>query len=392
MYLKKIFIHKIISPFVSAIETRRMLKFGNKGYKCLENIQRSPLTPEEKKQIQEKWGKCIPNPQIGYDQFEVYKYLHGFDVNFVPNAFYHPYIAKYLFYFPAGRVLSDKNMLWSFLYGIPQAETVIRKYDNTFFNADGSIIAIKKGVGIIKSCQSEMIIKPTIDSCGGKSIRLLNPQFSEAEIYDILDDYPSDFIIQQRVKQSPILSCLNNTSLNTIRINTLFLNGSITVTSMGLRIGKQGAIVDNASSDGVMAGICTDGNLKPNAFDLHGNKVDEVNKIKLSSIKIPNIDKVIELCIRSHRRMLQSRMIAWDIALREDNSPLVLEANVGYTYFYPGIRAIQLCDGPVFGDRTQEVIDYVAKMREIDKQRGRKIVFYSESRSKENVNGKYIKR
>ena len=48
-------------------------------------------------------------------------------------------------------------------------------------------------------------------------------------------------------------------------------------------------------------------------------------------------------------------IIAWDIALDSTTSPLLIEANM----WWPGISYGEICSGPIFGARTDEVIDYI---------------------------------
>lgn len=359
----------LIVPVLDKRNTKIMLSFGNTGYSGFSEITRSPLTDKEKNAIIEQWGGCIPEPKNGFDQHEIYKQLHGFDVNFVPNAYFHPIIAKYLFDDESGRVLSNKNMLWSFLYGIPQPKTIIRNSSGTYFNGQGDIIEYDSALKKVGGFNKNMIIKPTVDSCGGKNVRVVPAEIDSKSLSELLRVYNSDYIIQEKIQQSEEVSKLNTSSLNTIRVNTLYLNNLISVTCMGIRVGKTGSIVDNASSDGVMIGINDDGSLKRYAYDLHGNKYDSFNGVDFSKLIIPNIDKIKALCVECHKRMTQSRMIAWDIALDFNNTPMVVEANVGYRYFYPGIRTVQLCNGPIFGERTKELIDYVRQRQAADKNK-----------------------
>lgn len=50
-------------------------------------------------------------------------------------------------------------------------------------------------------------------------------------------------------------------------------------------------------------------------------------------------------------------MIGLDICLDENNEPVLIEVNL----LEPGILYEQLCTGPIFGERTNEVLDYVTR-------------------------------
>lgn len=325
-----------ITNLVHLYEHYRLKKIGDSGYNCLKHIERSSLSPKEKENIKEKWSKIIPNPEIGYDQFEIYKSLRQFDVEFIPNAYFHRFIGEYLFNHHYGKIYSDKNMMWNFLHGLPQIPTVVRNISSDYFDSDGNPLDKNEAIKIISDFGEDMIIKPAKESCGGNNVELIKKGCKKNEVDEYLNKFSKDFIIQSKATQSESTKILNPSSLNTIRVNSLFLNNRFSVTSMGIRIGEENSLVDNASSNGIMAGIDENGFLKPIAFDLHGNKYETVRGIKLCEIRIANINKVKELAIEAHKRMPQSKMIAWDIFLDHNDNPHILEANVGYMEFYPG--------------------------------------------------------
>lgn len=65
--------------------------------------------------------------------------------------------------------------------------------------------------------------------------------------------------------------------------------------------------------------------------------------------------KAIEVIRQSHTRLPNVHLIGWDIAIDETGEPILIEINISY----PGIIYEQLCSGPLFGERTGEVIEYV---------------------------------
>ena len=48
------------------------------------------------------------------------------------------------------------------------------------------------------------------------------------------------------------------------------------------------------------------------------------------------------------------RLIGWDFTINDHNEVVFIELNDG-----PGIEIMQLCNGPVFGDYTDEILQEV---------------------------------
>lgn len=97
------------------------------------------------------------------------------------------------------------------------------------------------------------------------------------------------------------------------------------------------------------------GKLSQLAYDIQLNKYTSVNNIVFKDFTIdflPDILKQIEYEHTNHFALC--KFIGWDIAINEQGEAVVLELNSSQ----PGVIGEQLISGPIFGDRTQEVIDY----------------------------------
>jgi len=62
-------------------------------------------------------------------------------------------------------------------------------------------------------------------------------------------------IVQRRIEQHPAMVAWNESSLNTIRIDTFLHEGEMSFSGAYLRIGRAGSVVDNFSNGGVAVGI-----------------------------------------------------------------------------------------------------------------------------------------
>ncbi|MDE5997963.1 MAG: hypothetical protein K2G77_07120 [Muribaculaceae bacterium] len=74
----------------------------------------------------------------------------------------------------------------------------------------------------------------------------------------------------------------------------------------------------------------------------------------ITYIRIPEFKKIEELALLLHSKIEHIHIIGWNLALDHNNDAVLIEANATW----PGITIEQLCTGPIFGDRTQEVIEY----------------------------------
>jgi hypothetical protein len=57
----------------------------------------------------------------------------------------------------------------------------------------------------------------------------------------------------------------------------------------------------------------------------------------------------------AHMRMAHSKLVSWDIAVGRDGQPILVEANL----YCGGLKALQLNNGPLFGDLTDQVLEAV---------------------------------
>lgn len=317
------------------------------------------LTSEEKKAVKQKWGDIARCPlSWGYHFFEMAKAIHGFNPTFIPSAYYMPYIFERLNPTSQLPILAHKGLQRLLFKNIPQPKTVAtclsggRLYDN-----DYNPITLSKVKQRLSS--GRLIIKPAYDSSMGREVRMLNINDS-SDFNNIIKSYGYNFIIQEVVRQSEFTGSLNSTSLNCMRITSINLNNKISIENMVIKIGAKGQVVDNIGhgSGGLMIGLDSNGTLSDFGFRVNGTKVSECHYGNhFGGHRIPNFSDVQELAIRCHSMIPSMGIVGWDIALDNDNKPVLIEANS----YWPGITIEQIADGPIFGERTQELIEYLKK-------------------------------
>ena len=314
------------------------------------------LTSEEKSKIKALWGDIVPNIESGYLAYRIYKQLHGFDEKFVPVPYYYPYIMWKLNEKDVSLTLAHKGLLPIYFRDVLQPTIVVNCINGNIFDSNHKIISLDDAVNEVKDRAKSLIIKPSTDTSSGKNVKIIDAALDKNEIGNIIKSYGRNYVIQELVEQSQVTSQINPTSLQTMRINTLFINGKCTAVKNVLRCGASGNIVDNLNAGGFMIGINDDGRFNEFGYSLDGTLHTHSNGHKLSDVVLPNFKDVLDTAINTHiNNVPNCSLVGWDFSLTKDNKPILIEANLKF----PSCLGVQMCSSPFFGDRTQEVIDFV---------------------------------
>lgn len=337
------------------VNTRRRWTNEEKIY--LKRFSFPELTKEEIDSIKQEWkGFSISKKLINSHRF--YKKINGFDSRYLAMPIYDPLIIRTLNPFQYACVFVNKGFFDLFFAELNQPELFIKRVDDHYFDHRSNLITKDEAINIL--CQKEhFIIKPSVNSHGGAGIKFAKSRKTQLEIKSLIAEYKGDFIVQEILDQHPDTAKFNPESLNTIRVISLFLNGKVTILKSALRCGQNGAEVDNATSGGLMINIKDDGYLENFGIDSQFEKIFETyNGVKISGQQIFDFPKLEKIITRNHPRLYPTlHLIAWDFAINSKGEPVFIEGNTKV----PGIFWIQLCGGPIFGERTQEVIEYVKK-------------------------------
>lgn len=321
------------------------------------------LTLEEKRRIAEVWSPVAGCPiKRGHTYFIGIKNINGFDANYLPLCYFHPYILPKLNPPQWKKVLSHKALTEMLFGGVCEfPSTLIRSIGGKLFDSKYRPLSIEKCIELILKTESGMLYKPAMDSCQGKGIEFFTQEnkstlieaFKDCSIFHLA----TDFVIQLAVSQSKETSIYNPTSLNCMRITTLNLNGKVTVCSRALKCGSKGSAVDNIGTGkrGVIIGINPDGTLRKFGFYGNGEMTYSHNGVTFQGRCIGSYKLIEDTAIELHKLNDKCKLIGWDLALDTDNRPVLIEANVSF----PGISFEQMCSGPIFGERTYEVIQYI---------------------------------
>ena len=315
------------------------------------------LTESEKIEIKKKWGKFIKDIELGYPGFQVYKSLYGFDVNYLPFSYFFPWMLRVLNPIEYSHVFSNKGLTSNIFPNIKQPELVAKKINGCILNSKNKLIAENELAKELSSNGYNMIIKKSTDSCCGRNIAIIKANTDINEISKLLKAFEGDYIIQKIVKQSHETSLFNSSSLNTMRISTMLLNGKFSLCTAMIRFGLPNSVVDNVGAGGCCVGINDDGSFMDFGFNNKFEKIESWNGVPFAGHKINNFSKIIDFAEKAHYNIPQCQFAGWDIAIDEKGEPVLIEVNL----VWPGLFFEQLANGkPALRGREDELLHFLS--------------------------------
>ena len=314
-----------------------------------------------------KWK--ILSTRVEPYSYRFYCHYVGFTPNIVPEDIGRSYIEPVLNPPIYRGVYADKNMFPEIIGKQYVPRTILCRIngsnllDGNFQKADKEFSCYFDGV-------SDVILKPSVESSSGvgiiKFVKSGGTYISVDGEHELtrkfLMTYNLNFCLQEVVRQHDFMNHLCRTCVNTVR---LCLYKSVRdetpkVTASIIRIGKDGSFVDNAHAGGMFIGVdLKTGMLANYVIDHRGYKSNEWNGIDFSSSNfvVPNWNDIVSFAEFVGTRIHHHRLIALDIALERSGKPILIEYNIrSFSYWF-----YLLTGQNVFGDYTDEVIDYCRK-------------------------------
>lgn len=330
--------------------------------KALKNVT-NPLSEERKMEVLDFWKPVLAKggrwAKKSFDirWFDVYNTTNvdGHILKYyMPDNYFYCIVDARLSNNKEALVVDDKNMYDLYFPEIKQPVSVGRISNGLYLNKDYNLVSEEYVVSACKE-QGRVIIKPTIGACAGAGIVYWDAaQSSLEELSKILKSYRYA-IVQGVAKQHKVLADFNDSSVNTLRIVTLIFKGEVHAVSSVVIMGAKGAKTNHLHRGGLVCGILDDGQLRSTAFDGQLNRYEEhPNGIRFADVKIPNYEKCIEIVKKMAPRFSKvTKLISWDITLDIDGNPLLIETNLSWG------GLCQTANGPIFGNLTPKVLDYV---------------------------------
>lgn len=310
----------------------------------------------------EKWRKY--DKKVSPLSYRIFSRYIGPDINILPMEICVNVIEPVLTPGSLASFYNDKNS-FGLLYNKDEMPiTYVRNiggayYDDEYRPIDGNIIS--------HIDSHEVIIKPSTESSGRgvalfkKIENILQDKNGNILTKEYLDkEYRADFVIQERFVQSNYMAQFNPSSVNTIRIATYKEpTGKVRYLRGVVRIGGDGAIVDNAHAGGRFIGIDDNGRFDKYVCDNVGNRYSVHNNIDFSQGEyiVPNFEQVKAFAEKISLRFIHHRLLALDIMLDKNNQPKMLEVNIqGF-----GAWVFQFTSGSAFREYTDSIMNYCSK-------------------------------
>lgn len=338
--------------------------FRKKVKKSLKEYKSKKLSSEQLKQIKAFYKKR------GYSKVKTYWHRfyssvnNQFFIRYIPEDIFHSIVSNSLNEMKQWPALLDKNLSEIIFKDFKQPITVLKNI-NGFYYVNNEIV--NRSTAIEHCCRYEkkLVIKPSIESGGGKEVvgfltKDRTTDYKKLSIKELLVSYKKDFIIQTVVEQHARLKALNPSSLNTLRIISYLKEDSVYILSSILRIGRKGMFTDNNASGGLVCGIKNDGKLREFGYFASGEKLKKTDtNILLNDYIVPSFHKALDMVKQMHSKTPYFRIISWDIAIDDVSDPVFIE----YNTYRQSIGIHQFCNGPLFGDFTDELLEIGRKYK-----------------------------
>ena len=245
-------------------------------------------------------------------------------------------------------IFNDKNYFEVLMPEITFPEVVLRNVDGEFLTSD------------YKVCTDPMALLNKYEKLVFKGSVLhghtMNVGLIEKKDYkEALRKYKEDFIVQVPMRQSDFLAKWNPSSVNIVRVTTLYWKGTIYVLGAILRVGPPGEFCDLAVSKSGehprVVGINEDGSLMDKVVDPDTATVHSDIWGHKPEGRIEQFEDMVKLAIKVHERFPHNKIIGWDFTVDDKGNIVCMEHNA----LVPGIIQTQYVLGPVFNDiKTSE--------------------------------------
>ncbi len=180
----------------------------------------------------------------------------------------------------------------------------------------------------------KFMVKPLNLYCG-IDIQIIDAFESKSIVSDLVASYPNGFVLEELIVQSDSMSSFHPNSVNTIRIVTVNYGDSIDIKWPFMRVGRGGAVVDNAGAGGIIVAIDAETGTTVSSIDEMGCSfvVHPDTKVPLLGFKIPFWEELCELTKKMASMCPDCHVMGWDMALT-DSGWVMVECNYGPNNVY----------------------------------------------------------
>ena len=176
----------------------------------------------------------------------------------------------------------------------------------------------------------EVFFGKPVRGTGGEGARVIErSSMPYDKLYEMCK--AEELILEEVIKQHPSLAAFNESTLNTVRVNTLVCaDGEVRVTLAVARFGRAGNAVDNFHGGGVGAIVDIDsGVLITNAINRVHEKTDvhPDSQKQVLGFKYPEWDKVKKAVTEAALMNPNARHVGWDVTVTNKGTVEFVEGN-----------------------------------------------------------------
>ena len=333
-----------------ALEDEEMLHLQNIGLEGWAEKDRQDAYREEVLPYWEKFGLA---PKRFW--FELYGSRdHRMDPRSLPADLYFTEILPYMNDGMQRPGLANKAYLDYLFSDVKQPGTVALRVEGIHYDRNRNIVSEEEAIALCLERDERLFLKRTVETSGGSGIYVIDPSESGPEdVRKIFSEAGASFIVQEGIRQHPVLSELNPSSVSTIRVLSLLMDDRVYIESAALRISPPDLPYVKIYSGGLSTEILEGGKLHPRVYSDNGAWYDDGNGLFDADFTIPSIDRIYDQVRRIHPRMGHFKCIGWDFAVDEGGDPVLIEPNV-----FPSLGCTQItrCK-PVFNEKTDWILE-----------------------------------
>ena len=309
------------------------------------------ITREEKKLIEKTWGGL--GLKIYTDWHCLYKNVNQFASEYVPTDLFYLRIIPKLNSRSFWAAWNEKTIYSRLFPNVSMPRTIGYRINGLFYDDKYKEISCDDFERILRE-EKRVIVKPS-DGYEGRGVEIWDTH--DVDLKTKLIHKARSYVVQEVLMQHESLSKLNESSVNPIRVMTLRLNGKIKYLHSIVRFGIPGSITDVNFKNGKeiiqACSVSSEGIINPYYYDANGLKWQREETMGGNQVlQIPNFDKVIQLALEIHEGLYHFDLVGSDITVDRNGNPIMIEFNIGS----PGPIFPQYCNGPLFGDYTEELI------------------------------------
>ena len=326
-----------------------------------------PCSPEVEASHQSLWSPLHKNVSCEWLRF--FAHTSGIeDSKYVPEDIFYAILEPCFNEMNYAWVIADKCFYDKRFDSRLLPETILRNIGGDFLDADYNILTFAKAKALLESQRRDLVIKPSIDSGGGRNVvivryrdgRHLTEDGAKFSLEEIQSQWRRNYIVQERMVQHSFFSDFNPASVNTIRVFTYRspLSEDVVVLKTLLRMGVGELHVDNQNAGGISVGIRANGTLNSYACSKLGNKhlQHPSTHTTFANKTVPCFERISLIVRRLAQNIPTLRFLSFDLMLDKEGEIKLIEVNT----LGQGLLCLQTFGGSLFAEYTEEIIEYCA--------------------------------